>query len=106
MHGMMPLVLAHGPVGLSDYFPVLFIVGAVFVIRAAMKDPNPKNAANDAPEQAPDRASSVGRLPTNNVSFQSHAAMRRQQRKSEGRFIGGARDASRFGRDDGSPGDR
>ena len=97
MNEMIPLVLAHGPVGLFDYFPVLFLVAAVFVIRAAMKDA-PKSAPKDALKDAPDRASSVRRLPTNHVSFQTHAAMRRQHRKSHGGFTGGVRGGSTSGR--------
>lgn len=77
---MTSLILAHGSVGLFDYFPVLFIVGAVFVIRAALKD-------------APKRDSSTRALPTSHLSRQVHSALHQQRRASGPSAMAGFRDA-------------
>ena len=67
---MKMVVLAHGPAGLWDYFPVLFLVAAVFFIVTALRDGS-------------DKRSNTRTLPTNNLSRQVHFATRppRAERK-------------------------
>lgn len=81
-------IVAHGPAGLFDYFPVLFIVGAVFVIRAALKD-------------APRKDSSTRALPTSHLSRQVHSALHQQRRASRPSAMSGFRDALAQGPHDG-----
>jgi hypothetical protein len=60
----MRVVLAHGPGGLYDFFPVLFIGAAVWVITTALKD-------------GQNKGSNTRTLPTSPLSRQVHAATRR-----------------------------
>src|ERR1044071_6880833 len=60
----MRVVLAHGPGGLYDFFPVLFIGAAVWVITTALRDGQNKDSKN------------TRTLPTSPLSRQMHAATR------------------------------
>jgi hypothetical protein len=59
----MRTVLAHGPGGIYDFLPVLFLGAAVYVIVTAMKD-------------GQDKKPRTRTLPTNPLSRQMHAATR------------------------------
>jgi hypothetical protein len=61
---MVTPVLAHGGMGgLMEFFPLVFIVGAIFVIVTAMRDGS-------------DKKTNTRTLPTNNLSRQVHFATR------------------------------
>jgi len=62
----MKVVLAHGPGGLFDFFPLLFLAAAGYVIWIAMKDGQNKK-------------SNTRTLPTSPLSRQMHAAIRKQR---------------------------
>jgi hypothetical protein len=61
----MKVVLAHGPGGMYDLFPLLFIGAAVWVIRTALRD-----GQNKGPK--------TRTLPMSPLSRQVHAATRRR----------------------------
>jgi hypothetical protein len=63
----MKVVLAHGFLGLFDYFPLFFIGAAVVVIRNVLRD-GQRRATRGAP-----------RLPTNHWSRQVATATRKQR---------------------------
>jgi hypothetical protein len=61
----MKLVLAHGPGGMFDLFPLFFIAAAVWVIRTALRDGQNKTTKTRS-------------LPTSPLSRQVHAATYRR----------------------------
>ena len=62
----MRVVLAHGPGGIFDLFPLFFLVAAVSVIVIALRD-------------GQDKKSNTRALPTSPLSRQMHAAIRKQR---------------------------
>jgi hypothetical protein len=62
----MRVVLAHGPGGIFDLFPLFFLVAAVSVIVIALRD-------------GQDKKSNTRTLPTSPLSRQMHAALRKQR---------------------------
>jgi len=80
----MKVVLAHGPGGLFDLFPLLFLGAAVFVIWIAMKDGQNKK-------------SNTRTLPTSPLSRQVHAALRKQRPERSTEPSSGDRVVRRFG---------
>lgn len=65
----MRVVLAHGPGGVFDLFPLFFIAAAVWVIRTAMRD-------------GQNKGTNTRTLPTSPLSRQVHAATRKKTEKS------------------------
>ena len=63
---MRMVVLAHGPGGLFDFLPFLFLGGAIFVIVTALRD-------------GQDKKTNTRTLPTSPFSRQVHAALRQQK---------------------------
>ena len=61
----MKLVLAHGPAGLFDFFPLLFIGGGIWVILKVLRD-------------GQRRASHTSKLPTTHWSRQVATATRKR----------------------------
>jgi hypothetical protein len=80
----MKVVLAHGPGGLFDLFPLLFLGAAVWVIWIAMKDGQNKK-------------SNTRTLPTSPLSRQVHAAVRKQRPEKSTEAPSGDRPVRRFG---------
>ncbi len=62
----MKVVLAHGPAGLFDFFPLLFIVAGIWVIMNVLRDGQKRSRAGTAT------------LPRNPWSRQVHAATRKR----------------------------
>jgi len=80
----MKVVLAHGPGGLFDLFPLLFLVMAVIVIWIAMRDGQNKKT-------------NTRTLPTSPLSRQMHAALHKQRPERSTEPSSGDRVVRRFG---------
>lgn len=82
----MKVVLAHGPGGLFDLFPLLFLVAAITVIVIALRDGQGKK-------------SNTRSLPTSPLSRQVHAAIRKRPEKTPEKAPGSSseRVVRRFG---------
>jgi len=80
----MKVVLAHGPGGIFDLFPVLFLLAAGTVIWIAMRDGQNKKT-------------NTRTLPTSPLSRQMHAAIRKQRPERSTEPSSGGRVDRRFG---------
>ena len=80
----MKVVLAHGPGGIFDLFPLLFLIAAGLVIWIAMRDGQNKKT-------------NTRTLPTSPLSRQMHAAIRKQRPDRSTEPSSGDRVVRRFG---------
>lgn len=80
----MKVVLAHGPGGLFDFFPLLFVVAAVWIIWKVVREGGQQH-----------KNTQIRTLPTNPLSRQMHAATR--QRGGGDQSASSERPGRRFG---------